>query len=68
MKKSQIKELKSKETEELTKMLLANKEDLIKIMVDLKSRKLKNTALPANKKRIIAVIMTILHEKEMAKV
>lgn len=67
MKKSLIKEWRSKNTEELNKILLSQKEDLVRIMIDLKSRKLKNTALVGNRKKTISVISTLINEKETAK-
>lgn len=68
MKTNQIKELRSKNNQELEKMLTTQKEDLARIFIDLKNRKLRNTALVTNKKKMIAVISTLINEKEMAKV
>lgn len=68
MKKTQVKELKSKTEVELAKMLHSQKEELVRIFIDLKSKKLRNVALVTNKKKMIAVISTILAEKELAKV
>lgn len=68
MKKNQIKEFRSKNNQELAKMLIAQKEDLARIYIDLKNRKLRNTALVTNKKKIIAVISTVITQKEMAKI
>lgn len=67
MKKSLIKELRSKTNAELKKMLDSQKEDLTRVLIDLKSRKLRNTALVTNKKKMMAVISTLLAEKELAK-
>lgn len=67
MKKNQIKELRSKTEAELTKMLASHKEDLAKIMIDLKSKKLRNVALVTTKKKMIAVISTFIAEKELVK-
>lgn len=68
MKKSQIKEFRSKTKTELGKMLQIQKDDLAKIMIDLNSKKLRNVALVTNKKRILAVILTLMREKELIKV
>lgn len=65
MKKSQIKELRAKTEAELKKMVLSQREDLARIFVDLRSRKLKNVALVTNKKKAIATILTLLREKEL---
>lgn len=67
MKKSQIKELRAKESTDLSKMILKEKEDLIRIMIDLNTRKLRNTSLVTKKKNMIAVIKTILTERELQK-
>lgn len=68
MKKSQIKELKTKPEEELRKMLVSQKKDLSKIMIDLFARKLRNVALVKNKKEMIAIISTALAEKQLKKI
>lgn len=68
MKKSQIKELRAKTPGELSKMVLVQKEDLVRIFIDLKSKKLKNVALIKNKKKMIATILTLMREKELTKV
>lgn len=67
MKKSQIKELRSKTEKELTNLLAKEKDDLEKIMIDLESKKLRNVALVKNKKRMIAVLSTFICEKELVK-
>lgn len=68
MKTNQIKELRSKNIQELKKILMTQKEDLSRIFIDLKNRKLQNTALMTNKKKMIAIISTFITQKEMAKV
>lgn len=67
MKKSQIKELRVKDSKDLLGMIWKEKEDLTRIMIDLNTKKLRNTSLVTKKKNIIAVISTILKEKEMQK-
>lgn len=67
MKKSQIKEFRSKADHELQKMLLDQKRDLARIFIDLKAKKLKNTALMSSKKKIIATISTLLSERKLNK-
>lgn len=67
MKKSLIKEWRSKNTEELKKILLTQREDLVRIMIDLKSKKLRNTALVGNRKKTISVLSTLINEKETEK-
>lgn len=68
MKTNQIKELRSKNSQELEKLLTIQKEDLTRIFIDLKNKKLRNTALVTNKKKMIAVILTIIAQKEIKKV
>ncbi len=68
MKKRLIKEWRLKNTEELNKILLTQREDLVRIMIDLKSKKLRNTALVGNRKKTISVISTIINEKESVKI
>lgn len=67
VKKSQIKELRSKTDKELTNMLTKEKDDFAKIMIDLASKKLRNVALVTNKKKMIAVLSTFIAEKELMK-
>lgn len=67
MKKSQMKELRSKTEKELTSLLAKEKDDLEKIMIDLASKKLRNVALVKNKKKMIAVLSTFITEKELTK-
>jgi len=67
MKKHQIKELKTKSEAELSKMLIKEKEDLAKIMIDLSSKKLRNVALVTNKKKMIAILSTFITQKELLK-
>ena len=68
MKKSLIKEWRSKNKAELDKIILSQRDDLVRILIDLKSSKLKNTAVIGNKRRTIAIISTLLKEKETAKI
>lgn len=68
MKKSLIKEWRSKNKAELDKIILSQRDDLVRILIDLKSNKLKNTAVIGNKRRTIAIISTLLKEKETAKI
>ena len=68
MKKSLIKEWRSKNKVELDKIILSQRDDLVRILIDLKSNKLKNTAVIGNKRRTIAIISTLLKEKETAKI
>lgn len=67
MKKSQIKEMRARDSKELGKMLLKEKDDLTRILIDLNTRKLKDTSLVTRKKEKIAVILTLLKEKELQK-
>ncbi len=68
MKKSLIKEWRSKNIEDLKKILFSQRADLVRILIDLKSKKLKNTAVVGTKKKTISVISTLINEKEIVKI
>jgi large subunit ribosomal protein L29 len=55
--------LRNKTPEELQKLLKEKREELFKLKLDLKARKLKNVKLIGETKRDIARILTILKEK-----
>jgi len=66
MKKNTLSEFKSKSKEELHKLLLELREEVAKLLVERGSRKLKNVSLLREKKKDIARILTIIHQKELA--
>jgi large subunit ribosomal protein L29 len=55
--------LRNKTPEELQKLLKEKREELFKLKLDLKARKLKNVKMIGETKRDIARILTILKEK-----
>ena len=55
--------LRNKTPEELQRLLKEKKEELFKLKLDLRARKLKNVKLIGETKREIARILTILKEK-----
>ncbi len=65
MKKSVFKDLRNKSEEELKKMVADTKKELVKIMVQHKSGKLKDVMLSRRKKKDIARMLTILREKKI---
>ena len=67
MKAKDKKEMFAKSEKELRKGLLEAKGSLLDLVLDLKQNKLKNTRLIFWKKKEIALILTALKEKELAK-
>ncbi len=67
MKTNEKKELHTKPEAELQKMLKDNREQLMKLKLEQAQAKLKNTSELSNVRRTIAMLMTILNEKEMIK-
>ena len=67
MKTKDKKELHTKTEDELTKMLQDAQEDLMKLKLDKAQNKVKNTSELSNIRRKIAIIKTILKEKELSK-
>ncbi|MCL4339281.1 50S ribosomal protein L29 [Patescibacteria group bacterium] len=65
MKKSVFKDLRNKSDEELKKMVADTKKELVKIMIQHKSGKLKDVMLSRRKKKDIARMLTILREKKI---
>lgn len=65
MKKNQIVELRSKSIEELKRLLEETQSEIKKLIMELKSRKLKNTASIEQKRKDIARILTFVREKEL---
>jgi ribosomal protein L29 len=65
MKKHLLKEIKDKSIEELHKLLIEYKNELAKIKISEKAGKIKNTMLSMNKRKDIARILTVLHDKEI---
>ena len=68
MKKNTLSEFKSKSKEELHKLLLEHREEVAKLLVERGSRKLKNVSLLREKKKDIARILTIIHQKELVQI
>jgi len=67
MKAKDKKEMFAKSEKELRKGLSEAKGSLLDLVLDLKQNKLKNTRLIFWKKKEIALILTALKEKELAK-
>lgn len=67
MKTNSLKELHGKSKEELTKTLLKLRGDIKRLTIDLATGKLRNTNEIANRKRDIAQVLTLLHQKELLK-
>lgn len=67
MKTKDKKELHIKTEDELKKMLEDAHEDLVKLRLDKAQNKVKNTSELSNIRRKIAIIQTILKEKELNK-
>ncbi len=67
MKLKDRKELFTKADKELTKMLSQAREDLFKLNMELKQRKLKKTSQVFWKRKEIAMILTALKEKQLIK-
>ena len=61
MKRRQIKELSTKSKNELVALLVKEQEDLAKINLERKARRLKNVALISEKKKDIARINTFIN-------
>ena len=66
MKKSAIKDLKTKTDAELNRMLSDTRSELSKIMVQHKAGKLKDVMLVKRKKQDIARILTILRQEKLS--
>jgi ribosomal protein L29 len=64
MKLKDKKELQAKDATELKKLLKDAKTAMMTLLLDKEQNKLKNTSSLSNKRREIAVIQTILREKE----
>lgn len=67
MKTKDKKELHTKTKTELVKMIKDLQGDLLKYTLDKSQNKLKNTSSLANARKAIAVMKTILREKELIK-
>jgi ribosomal protein L29 len=67
MKKKDFKDLNAKETKDLVKMVVAKKDDLAKIIPNLKAGKEKNLKKSKNLKKEIAQLLTLIQEKEVMK-
>ena len=67
MKRKQIKELAIKTKIELMTLLGKEEEDLAKLLLEKKARRLKNVALVSEKKKDIARIKTFLRDLELTK-
>lgn len=67
MKTKDKKELHNKTVDELSKMVKDAHEELARLVLDKVQNKVKNTSELSNLRRKIAVIKTILKEKELNK-
>ena len=68
MKKKETKELTLKSPEELQVMLGKVRKELAKIILEIKSGRMKNVSLARNKKKDIAKILTVIRDKELNKI
>lgn len=66
MKTSEVKDLRSKNLEELKALLKEAKAELIKLRLDLASKKLKNTRKLFFQRKKISLILTLIGEKGVA--
>jgi ribosomal protein L29 len=64
MKKNEVADLRKKELKELEKLLADKKLDFMKIQMNVKAGKEKNLKKAKNTKREIALISTLMREKE----
>lgn len=64
MKKKELKDLHSKTKEELQSLMKKTQGELLKSKMEKQAGKLKNTHLPAHKRNDLAVIKTLIKEKE----
>lgn len=62
MRKKEIKELRQKTGEELSKLVRATEMDLVKLLTEMRAGKLKNVSQIAKKRVSLAVIKTIINE------
>lgn len=67
MKTKEKKELHTKTENELLKMLKDAGESLVLLKLDKVQNKLKNTSVLSNTRQKIAIIKTVLREKELIK-
>lgn len=63
MKTSEVKDLRSKNLEELKVLLKEAKAELIKLRLDLASKKLKNTRKLFFQRKKISLLLTLIGEK-----
>lgn len=66
MKRKEIKENRQKSKEELKQQVKKIAEELVKLRMEKQVGKLKNVRLLKQKKNQLAIIKTILQEKELA--
>ncbi len=66
MKIREKRDLFTKSAQELNKLLIAAREDLFNFKLDLTQNKLKNTRSIFHKRKEVALILTVLKEKELA--
>ncbi|MBI2025754.1 MAG: 50S ribosomal protein L29 [Candidatus Levybacteria bacterium] len=64
MKSKDRKDIFTKSEKELKKLLLDAKDELFNLKLDLSQNKLKNTTSITLKRKVIALILTALREKE----
>jgi ribosomal protein L29 len=65
MKKKELKDLHLKTKEELQGLMKKAQEELLKSKMDKQAGKLKNAHLPARKRHNLAIIKTLIKEKEL---
>ena len=67
MKKDDLKSLKSKSVSELQSELLKSQQELNSLRLDLKAQKLKDVHAPFKTRKKIAVIKTLITQKQSSK-
>lgn len=65
MKKKNLKELRTKTIKELRESIIKAEEELVKLQVDKEAGKLKNVHQLTKKRNELAILKTILKEKEL---
>jgi len=68
MKQSEVKEFTTKSVIELNKMLTQYREEIRKVKLGIKSSKSNKVSAIGENKKSIARILTLLKQKEMAKI
>ena len=63
--KKDLKEISAKTEKDLKELLKSKREELVKLRLDNKQNKLKNTRIIYNSRKEISRILTLIREKEL---